>query len=162
MPAAFGRHRWRFALLAALSVVAAFIVPVAPAARAETVGVTPDEARIMKVPDSVATIVIGNPLVADGSLQAGGILVVTGKSFGSTNLLALDRTGRVVKDTTIEVRAPSAANIVVVYKGAERESYACAPQCERRLTLGDSSAYFNDILAQAGTRGDQGQKPAAH
>ena len=39
----------------------------------------------MKLPDKVATIVIGNPLIADAALQAGGMLVITGKGYGSTN-----------------------------------------------------------------------------
>ena len=77
----------------AWTLFAAAVFSVAPA-RAETVNVSIDQARLIKMPDSVATIVIGNPLVADASLQAGGILVLTGKNFGSTNLLALDRTGR--------------------------------------------------------------------
>jgi hypothetical protein len=163
MPAVFGRQRRRFALLTATLLAAATcIVLVTPAARAETVTVNPDEARIIKMPDSVATIVIGNPLVADASLQAGGILVVTGKSYGSTNLLALDRTGRVVMDKSVEVRASSGTNLVVVYRGAERESYACAPQCESRLTLGDSANYFSQILTQSGLRTDQGQKQPPH
>jgi hypothetical protein len=42
--------------------------------------------------------------------------------------------------------------LVVVYKGIERESYSCAPECERRLTLGDSPAYFGAILSQSGSR----------
>ena len=57
----------------------------------------------MKLPDRVATIVIGNPLIADATLQSGGILVITGKGYGSTNLLALDRDGRVVMDKTVQV-----------------------------------------------------------
>ena len=47
----------------------------------------------MRLPTGVATIVIGNPLIADASLQPGGLLVITGKGYGSTNLLALDRSG---------------------------------------------------------------------
>ena len=101
----------------------------------------------MKLPASVATIVIGNPLIADAALQSGGILVVTGKGFGSTNLLALDRAGKVVMDSTVQVLGPASRDIVVVYKGIERESYSCAPECERRITLGDSPAYFNAIMS---------------
>ena len=40
----------------------------------------------MKLPDKVATIVIGNPLIADAALQAGGLLVITGKGYGTTNM----------------------------------------------------------------------------
>ena len=78
--------------------------------------------------------------------------MLTGKGFGSTNLLALDRAGKVVMDTTVQVLGASAnSDLVVVYKGVERESYSCAPDCERRLTLGDSPAYFTAILTQSGT-----------
>lgn len=150
MPAVFGRRRRLFVVLTA-TLLAAAALGAAPA-RAETVVVSVDEARILKMPDRVATIVIGNPLVADASLQGGGILVVTGKGFGSTNLVALDRAGKVVMDKTVQVQGPVSGDLVVVYKGVERESYSCAPECERRLTLGDSAAYFNGILAQAGSR----------
>jgi hypothetical protein len=150
MPAVFWRRRRLFAVLTG-TLVAVAALGAAPA-RAETVTVSIDEARILKMPERVATIVIGNPLVADASLQSGGILVVTGKGFGSTNLLALDRAGKVVMDKTVQVQGPASSDLVVVYKGVERESYSCAPECERRLTLGDSAAYFNGILAQAGNR----------
>ncbi len=150
-----GRRRRLFGVWAWTIIFAATL---SAATRAETVTVSVDDARIMKMPDQVATIVIGNPLVADATLQAGGILVVTGKGFGSTNLLALDRTGRVVMDKTVKVVGPSSGDLVVVYKGVERESYACAPDCERRLTLGDSPTYFNGILSQSGNRTGQAQK----
>jgi hypothetical protein len=129
--------------------------------QADTVTVTVDEARVMKLPERVATIVIGNPLIADATLQSGGILVVTGKGFGSTNLLALDRDGKVIMDRTVQVLGPSSSDIVVVYKGVERESYSCAPECERRITLGDSPAYFSSILSQAGSRTGGAQAPSA-
>ncbi len=156
MPAGFGR---RGRLLAVAAVVLMSATLSAPA-QSDTVNVSIDEAHIMKLPDRVATIVIGNPLVADASLQAGGILVVTGKGFGSTNLLALDRAGKVVMDKTVQVLGVASSDLVVVYKGVERESYSCAPECERRLTLGDSAAYFNGILSQSGSRIGQGQQAA--
>jgi Flp pilus assembly secretin CpaC len=124
----------------------------AGAAQAETVTVSVDEARIMKLPDNVATIVIGNPLIADATLQGGGVLVLTGKGFGSTNMLALNRSGKIVLDTTVQVTGPGSADLVVVYKGVERESYSCAPECEKRLTLGDSATYFGNILGQSGAQ----------
>lgn len=155
MPAVFGRRRRLFAVLAG-ALLAAFALA-APAARADTVTVSIDKAHILKMPTSVATIVIGNPLVADATLQSGGILVITGKGFGATNLLALDRAGKVVMDKTVRVQGPVSRDLVVVYKGVERESYSCAPECERRLTLGDSKGYFEGILAQAGSRNGQAQ-----
>jgi hypothetical protein len=147
MSAAFPRHGRLPVLLAGLVLAASLTT-----AQAETFSVSVDEARIMKLPDSVATIVIGNPLIADATLQSGGVLVVTGKGFGSTNMLALNRSGKTVTDTTIQVVGPSRTDLVVVYKGIERESYSCAPECEKRLTLGDSAAYFTSIMGQSGAR----------
>ena len=82
----------------------------------------------MKLPERVATIVIGNPLIADAALQNGGILVITGKGYGSTNLMALDRSGKVVMDKTVQVLGAAGDDLVVVYRGIERETYSCAPE----------------------------------
>jgi Pilus formation protein N terminal region len=131
----------------------------ATAAQAETVTVNVDQALVLRLPDRVATIVIGNPLIADASLQSGGLLVVTGKGYGGTNLVALDRSGRVVMDKYVQVLGPSGGNLVVVYKGIERESYSCAPECERRITLGDSATYFNSTLTQTTARNGGAQTP---
>jgi hypothetical protein len=130
---------------------------------ADTVNVHVDEARVMKLPERVATIVIGNPMIADASLQSGGILVVTGKGYGSTNLLALDRAGKVILDKNIQVVRPEEADLVTVYKGTGRETYSCAPECAPRITLGDDSKYFGDTMAQTAARngGAQTAAPAA-
>ncbi|MBV8791224.1 MAG: pilus assembly protein N-terminal domain-containing protein, partial [Pseudolabrys sp.] len=104
------------------------------------------------LPDRVSTIVIGNPLIADATLQAGGILVVTGKGYGATNLLALDRQGRIVMDKTVQVARSGQSDVITVYKGVARESYSCAPDCGPRITLGDGSQFFTDALGQTTTR----------
>jgi len=149
---------WRCLRLAAC--VALTLGAVAVPAFADNVSVNVDEARIMRLPEGVGTIVIGNPLIADATLQPGGILVLTGKGFGTTNLLALDRGGRVLLSKTVEVVGAKGADLVVVYRGTERESYSCAPICERRITLGDSVPYFNNALAQSGTRNREAATPA--
>jgi hypothetical protein len=122
-------------------------------AKADSIEVGLDQAQVMRLPSGVATIVIGNPLIADGSLQAGNLMVVTGKGYGTTNLMALDRSGRVLMDKEITVTGPRQADLVTVYKGIERESYSCAPKCSPRITtLGDSNAYFGNTLGQASAR----------
>jgi Flp pilus assembly secretin CpaC len=158
MSALLGRPRrlfgiWTLALLTAGTIAAT-------CAQADTVSINIDQAQILRLPDRVTTIVIGNPLIADATLQSGGVLVVTGKGYGATNLLALDRAGRIVMDHTVQVLAPVGDNVVTVYKGVERETYSCAPNCERRITLGDSPAYFNATLTQSGTRNGLAQRAA--
>ena len=160
MSAVFGRRR-RLVGLLAWAMFSAIALGATPT-QADNVTVNVDEARVMKLPERVATIVIGNPLIADAALQSVGILVVTGKGFGATNLLALDRAGRVLMDTTVQVLGASGSDLVVVFKGVERESYSCAPDCERRITLGDSPPYFSSILSQSGARTGQAQTAAPH
>jgi Flp pilus assembly secretin CpaC len=124
------------------------------------VTVSVDQAMVMKLPERVATIVIGNTLIADASLQAGGIFVVTGKGYGATNLPALDRAGRVVIDETMQVLGAAGSDLVTVFKDVERESYSCALDCQRRLMLGDSPAYFTSILSQDASGSGQAQTSA--
>jgi hypothetical protein len=128
-----------------------------PARADEVVSINVDQAQLLNLPDRVATIVIGNPLIADATVQSGGVLVVTGKGYGMTNLLALDRTGRVLMSRMVEVRGGGTSDMVTVFKGIERETYSCAPNCERRITLGDSPGFFNATLSQSGARNGQAQ-----
>jgi hypothetical protein len=155
MSAVFGRRRQLFRVWAWTVLFAATLG--ATPTQADTMTVSVDQAQVLKLPERVATIVIGNPLIADATLQSGGILVITGKSYGSTNLLALDRSGQVVMDKTVQVLGVAGGGMVVVYKGTERESYSCAPDCERRISLGDSPPYFNATLAATGARTTQAQ-----
>jgi hypothetical protein len=157
MSAVFGRRR-RLVVALARTLLSAAAIAATPA-RADTITVKVDAAQIMKLPEKVATIVIGNPLIADAALQSGGILVVTGKGFGSTNLLALDRAGRVIMDKTVQVLGPTGSDLVVVYKGTARESYSCTPECAPRITLGDDTKFFGDTLSQSGTRAGSAQAP---
>ncbi len=119
-------------------------------ATADTIAVNVDQAKLVRLPGKVATIVVGNPLIADVTLQPGGMIVVTGKGYGATNFIALDRGGEILVDRQIQVEGPS-DRLVTVYRGIERESYSCAPTCQRRVTLGDSDAYFNNAMSQAGS-----------
>jgi hypothetical protein len=144
----------RFEIAAAFLVAA--LAFVAPAAAEEILDVTVDQAKVVKLPEHVATIVVGNPLIADVSLQAGQMLVVTGKGYGTTNIMALDRSGKVLLDRPVQVHGPD-NNVVVVYRGPQRETYSCQPNCEQRITLGDGAAYFNATIAQTTARNSQAQ-----
>jgi hypothetical protein len=128
-------------------------------ASAADINVLLDEARLVKLPDRVSTIVIGNPLIADATVQAGGLLVITGKGYGATNLIALDRSGAVLLERSVEVQPPR-GNVVVVYKGVDKESYSCTPHCDRRLTLGDGSTFFDAAAAQISARNALAQSGA--
>jgi Flp pilus assembly secretin CpaC len=113
--------------------------------------VTMDQARIVRMPARVATLVIGNPLIADATVQAGGLMVLTGKGIGSTNLIALDARGEQLMSVQIRVRPQNDA-VVQVYRGVERETYSCTPTCERTIAIGDSKPFFETALGNARSR----------
>ncbi|MBN8987712.1 MAG: pilus assembly protein N-terminal domain-containing protein [Rhizobiales bacterium] len=132
----------------------------APVGAADKIAVNVDQAKLIKLPPKVATIIVGNPLIADVTLQGGGVVVVTGKGYGATNLIAMDRTGDILVDRLIQVEGPQ-EQIVTVYKGIERESYSCMPICQRRVTLGDGDKYFQLSIDQAGSLSSQASGSAA-
>jgi Flp pilus assembly secretin CpaC len=144
-------RRLVLAMAAANAVVGANI-----SARAADINVVLDRATLVKLPDRVGTVVVGNPLIADVLVQPGGQVVVTGKGYGVTNIIALDRAGSLLLEQTVEVQGPT-QDVVVVYRGIERESYSCTPNCERRITLGDGQTYFDATLTQTGSRTSQAQ-----
>src|ERR1700726_2216805 len=120
----------------------------------DAIAVNVDQAKLVKLPTRVATIVVGNPLIADVTLQTGGILVVTGKGYGATNFIAMDRAGEILVDRVIQVEGPT-DRLVTLYRGVERESYSCLPNCQRRITLGDGETYFKSTMDQAGSLSGQ-------
>ena len=56
----------------------------------------------------------------------------------------------------VEVRGPR-DGVIVVYRGIDRESYNCAPNCEQRVTLGDAPKFFDATLGQTVNRTGQAQ-----
>jgi hypothetical protein len=152
-----------YSLLRSLA-IAILLVPAsafaAPVSTGGPIAVNMDQAKLIRLPERAATIVIGNPLVADITLQPGGTIIVTGKSYGATNFVAMDRNGEVLLERIILVEG-AADPIVTVYRGIERESYSCLPICQPRITLGDSDKFFKSTLEQAGVLSGQAAGAAA-
>lgn len=153
MPSILSQRRFR-AVHAVFPVLVALMSCPATAGTDDTISVNVDQAKLIKLPQQISTIVVGNPLIADVTMQAGGVVVVTGKGYGATNVIAMDRKGAIVTDRIIQVEGPT-DKVVTVYRGVERESYSCMPICQRRVTLGDSEGYFKSAMDQAGTLNDK-------
>lgn len=155
-PRARARLLSSLAIIVSVSVLGSAVV----AAGADQIAVLVDQATIVKLPGKVATLVVGNPLIADVSLQPGGTMIVTGKGYGATNVMAIDRSGAVLMDRMIQVDAPT-EKLVTVFRGTNRETYSCTPVCQQRITLGDGSDYFKATLEQTGSRNGQAAAPPA-
>ena len=107
-----------------------------------------DRAKVIRLPERTQMVVIGNPAVADIAVQKNGIVVLTGKSFGTTNFLALDAAGNMLAEANVSVKAPSDST-VVVQRGLDRYTYSCTPACQPSVALGDATSYFSDVKGQA-------------
>ncbi len=116
-----------------------------------SVSVQVDNAKVIRLPEKTQTVVVGNPMIADITLQKNGVVVLTGKSFGITNLIALDGRGAMLAESTISVQAPQ-ASIITVQRGLDRESYSCTPNCQPSVQLGDATKYFTETSQQAEVR----------
>jgi Pilus formation protein N terminal region len=118
----------------------------------DLLAVTLDQAKIVRIPAGTQTLIIGNPIVADVTMLKNiGMMVVTGKSFGQTNLIAIDGSGNPVSESIIRVSGAS-ESMLTVYRGMDRESYSCTPHCEPILNLGDSTKFLSDVSGQVTSR----------
>ena len=117
----------------------------------ETIEVTVDHAKVMRIEVPAATIIIGNPGIADATIQDSNTFVITGKSFGVTNIIILSESGEVIADRLLSVKG-EAVNAVTVYRRTDRETYSCSPNCERSLALGDGAAAFGTVQNQVEQR----------
>jgi Flp pilus assembly secretin CpaC len=154
MTALCARGRLAFWTLHGLAAFAVLTLVASHAMADEQIAVLLDQARIIKLPERAATMVIGDPLIADVSLQPGGLAVITGKAYGATNIVVLDRTGAVLTEQNVVVKGPP-DRLVYVYRGVARNTYSCTPECAPRITLGDDNDYFDKTLAQASSRNTQ-------
>ena len=112
-----------------------------------------DRAQLLRLDKPAAAVIIGNPMIADAAIQDQQTLVITGKSFGSTNLIVLDEDGQELLSRILEVRR-GAKSVVTMHRGAAQNSYSCAPVCEPTLRSGDSVDYFEAVRNQIVGRND--------
>lgn len=106
-----------------------------------------DQAKIIHVSGQPGTIVVGNPNIADVTVQ-GEQVVLMGRNYGVTNIIILDREGNQLAalDVTVEI---TDKNAVHVFKAGYRMSLACAPVCEQTLQVGDDPTKVFDPLAKS-------------
>ena len=154
------RPLWAKRVLAAAACGMVLTVSAVPAGAApqttklDSVVVMVDHAKVVRLPEKAQTVIIGNPAIADVAVQRNGVMVVTGKSFGVTNLIALDASGALLAESLVRVGADS-DSVLTVQRGLERESYSCTPVCQPSAQLGDAAKYFGEVGAQATTRNGQ-------
>ena len=117
----------------------------------ERITVSIDQARVLKVDAVAETIIIGNPAIVDVAIHDAQTLILTGRSYGVTNLVVLAAAGDAILDENVVVNSVETAS-VRVYRQAQRSTYSCSPSCEPTVTIGDTDASFGGAASQFGTR----------
>ena len=112
------------------------------------ISVNANMARILRLSAPAATVIIGNPGIADVTIQDPTTLILTGKNYGQTNLIVMDAAGEPIADTLIEV-VQAQAGIMTVFQGLERTTVACTPVCQPTVMLGDSPGYTSNTIASS-------------
>lgn len=136
----------RFAPLLIAAGLALGTVPVS-AASPSGIDVAVDHARILKIPRAAGTVIIGNPSIVDVTVHDAETLVLTGRSYGVTNVVVLDPAGEVVLDDDVTVTSREDRSLRV-YRQASRTTYSCSPHCEPKVTIGDVQESFGQALGQ--------------
>lgn len=91
--------------------------------------VSMNHARVLRLDRPVSKVIVGNAKVADATVSDAHTIVLTGRSYGTTNLVLLDADGNAIVDERILVSIDE-GNTVRVFKQTERTVLSCTPNCE--------------------------------
>ncbi|MEO1405882.1 MAG: pilus assembly protein N-terminal domain-containing protein [Pseudomonadota bacterium] len=94
-----------------------------------------------------ASVVIGNPNIADVAVHNEHLVFITGRTFGTTNLLVYDVSGRQLFSGDVVVSTNN-QSILVVNRAGENHTFDCAPNCKSILAIGDDQSYFERNFEQ--------------
>ena len=136
--------------LVLLAGTAAFTTFAGPAKAADLI-VQYDQARLLTLEQPAANIIVGNPSIADVTLKSTKLLVITGKSFGVTNLMILDEKDKVIYNSRLMVKADD-SKIVTLTRADAKFTYACVPTCEPVIKVGDDKDFVQGILKSVQTK----------
>jgi Flp pilus assembly secretin CpaC len=120
--------RGRTASLACVIAIFWLIPQIAQAAD-DMLRVYMDHARVLKLDRPVSKVIVGNSQVADATVADPKTIVLTGRAFGTTNIVLLDADGNAILDDRILVSIDE-GNTVRVFRQTDRSVLSCTPNCE--------------------------------
>lgn len=107
---------------------ALMLAGIGPARAANEILLTADQTRIFPLTETPATVVVGNPDVADVTLK-GKSLFLYPRGFGQTNLILLDAEGKPIGDYVLRVAADDAYSMNRFSPGL-RQTFSCRKDCQ--------------------------------
>lgn len=105
----------------------------------------------VRLKGAAASVVLGNREIADVAVHDEHLVFVTGKNFGTTNLMVFDRAGNQIYSSDVVVTT-NTSSLVTVNRSGDNETYACSPSCRPVAPLGDADRLFQSPdMAGAGS-----------
>lgn len=117
-------------------------------AAAQQITVEAGTTKPIRLSKPASSVVIGNENVADVAVADSKLVFLTGRSFGTTNLLVLDAENQIILSTNVVVTT-NTANLVTVNRGGSSFSYDCLEECRDAPVIGDDENHFSRALSQA-------------
>ena len=118
-------RRFAVVLTAAIALGAA---PMASVAQSRTTDVEIDRVQRIQLRGAASSVIVANPDVADVTVVDASTLFITGRGFGSTELVVVDAIGRTLFQTVVNVTAPAEGH-VRVWRGGQSVDMACGASC---------------------------------
>ncbi len=123
-------------------------------AQAEQIWLTMDQVRPFKVERPAQNIVVGNPAIADVTIQDNENIFLFGKSPGLTNIYIFDEKGETISNLMVRVRSQN-SDMLTFHHGSSRTTYNCTSNCERTITVGDNRVAFEETSQQVQKKFEQ-------
>ena len=130
------------------ALLAVLLAGLAMPAQAETIRVVLDDVQVITFPRPVGTVNVGNPSIADYTPIDTRRGFIQGKSYGSTNVIALGKDGEPISNTVINVLPRQQDSTVTLNRGTQRTTYNCTPRCEVVPQPGDGKDAFTNAIGQ--------------
>lgn len=126
--------------ISSLLLAAALIVaPVVASAQDGALNVEIDRSARVQLRGAAASIIVGNPQIADVSLVDATTMFIVGKGYGVTEVVAVDGVGRTLFQREIVVTGGSTGS-VRVWRGAQATEMACGASCTPSVRSPSASA----------------------
>lgn len=115
-------------LPAALLAAALLAAPLAAQAQDGALNVEIDRSARVQLRGAAASVIVGNPQIADVSMVDANTLFIVGKGYGVTEVVAVDGAGRTLFQREIVVSGGSTGS-VRVWRGAQATEMTCGASC---------------------------------
>ncbi len=116
-------------------------------ALATSLTVEQNSADVVRIEGLVASVVVGNPMIADVTVLDNNMLVVHGRLFGSTNVLVFDANGQALENLVVTVGAPMHRHVALI-RGGTQNTFVCPDNCVAIYQPGDDYNYTDEIFNQ--------------